>query len=63
MNHEHRPGNSEVGRMSDQDKRDKQLVPELTLAKTKRGDANHWKSLGRDTTPTCVVCPRSREVT
>lgn len=34
MNHEHRPpGNSEVGRMSDQDKRYKQLAPELTLAR------------------------------
>lgn len=40
MNHEHRPGNSEAGGMSDQDKRYKQLAPELTLAKLKRGDAN-----------------------
>ena len=37
MNHEHRPLElCEVGKMSDRDKRSKQLVPKLTLAENEK---------------------------
>lgn len=59
MNHEHRPGNFEVGRMSDQDKRYKQLAPELTLARTKKRRCQSLGSLGRGYNPDlcCMSTP------